>query len=300
MLYNPQLETFICVVDCGSFSKAAEKLYITSPAVIKQINSLENNLKLQLFERSHRGLRVTEAGKSLYRDAKYLIVYSRDSLERAQTAMDELENTIHIGVSPVTPPQTFMDLWPEIKKHCPRFKMKLVPFENTPENAREILGNLGQKIDVVAGIFDDTMLKVRKCNGLCISRESFGCAVSLEHPLAEKEKLTVQDLYGQNLLIMRRGWSRQIDLLRETLWRDHPKIHLRDFGFYDTEIFNQCENSNDILLAIKQWEGVHPLMKFLPVEWEYKIPFGLLYSLEPSKKVKKLLTAIEQVRKQDF
>lgn len=41
MMYNPQLDTFICVVEAGSFSKAADKLYISPPAVIKQINSLE-------------------------------------------------------------------------------------------------------------------------------------------------------------------------------------------------------------------------------------------------------------------
>ena len=71
MMYNPQLDTFICVVEAGSFSKAAEELYISAPAVIKQINSLENSLNLQLFERTHRGLIITEAGKSLYQDAKY-------------------------------------------------------------------------------------------------------------------------------------------------------------------------------------------------------------------------------------
>ncbi len=80
MMYNPQLETFICVVDSGSFSKAAEKMYNTSPAVIKQINSLEESLTVRLFERTHRGLFVTAAGKSLYRDAKYLIQYSKDCL----------------------------------------------------------------------------------------------------------------------------------------------------------------------------------------------------------------------------
>ena len=60
MLYNPQLETFLCVVESGSFSKAAEKLFITAPAVIKQINSLESSLNLQLFDRTHRGLIVTK------------------------------------------------------------------------------------------------------------------------------------------------------------------------------------------------------------------------------------------------
>ena len=54
MMYNPQLETFMCVVESGSFSKAAEKLYISSPAVIKQINSLEASLGVQLFSKIGR------------------------------------------------------------------------------------------------------------------------------------------------------------------------------------------------------------------------------------------------------
>ena len=77
MMYNPQLDTFICVVEAGSFSKAADKLYISPPAVIKQINSLENNLGVQLFARTHRGLVVTAAGESLYQDAKYMVKYSK-------------------------------------------------------------------------------------------------------------------------------------------------------------------------------------------------------------------------------
>ena len=52
-MYNPQLETFIKVVDRGSFSKAAEDLFISPSAVIKQINILETNLGLKLLKRTH-------------------------------------------------------------------------------------------------------------------------------------------------------------------------------------------------------------------------------------------------------
>ncbi len=51
-MYNRHLETFIAVADLGSFSKAAEALYISSTAVIKQINLLEQELGLTLFERT--------------------------------------------------------------------------------------------------------------------------------------------------------------------------------------------------------------------------------------------------------
>lgn len=70
MMYNPQLETFMKVADAGSFNKAAEELYITPTAVIKQINLLESSLELVLFERTHRGIVLTSAGKSLYQDVK--------------------------------------------------------------------------------------------------------------------------------------------------------------------------------------------------------------------------------------
>lgn len=284
MMYNPQLETFICVVDSGSFSKAAEKLYITAPAVIKQINSLESSLDLHLFERTHRGLIVTEAGKSLYQDAKYLIQYCKDSVSRVRNAQNNQEGVIRIGVSPMTPPQVFMTLWPRIQKYCPDLKFKLVPFENTPENAREILGNLEQNIDVIAGIFDDTMLSLRKCSGMQISKEPFCCAVALHHRLAGKETLTMEDLYGENMLLIQRGWSKYVDILRDDLRERHPQIQVIDFEFYNLEVFNRCENSNDVLLAIKNWESVHPLMKIIPVEWNYSIPYGLLYSMEPSER----------------
>ena len=92
LVYNPQLETFIRVADAGSFNKAAEQSYITPTAVIKQINLLEADLDVKLFERTHRGLTLTKAGMSLYNDAKYIISYCRDSVTRY--SMTETVETI--------------------------------------------------------------------------------------------------------------------------------------------------------------------------------------------------------------
>lgn len=297
MMYNPQLDTFICVVEAGSFSKAADKLYISPPAVIKQINSLENNLGVQLFARTHRGLVVTAAGESLYQDAKYMVNYSKEAIERAKEAGNDEDDVIRVGISPMTPPQVFVELWPRIQEQYPEVKFKLVPFENTPENAREILANLGQNIDVIAGIFDETMLELRKCNGVELSREPFCVAVALHHRLAGKKVLTPEDLKGERLLMMRKGWSCYVDALRAELTEKYPEITIADFDFYNVDIFNRCENSNDMLLAIKSWESVHPLMKILPVEWDYKMPYGLLYAKDPSEKVEKLVRTVEGITK---
>lgn len=294
MMYNPQLETFVQVVEAGSFNKAAEKLFISPPAVIKQINLLEKSLDVVLFVRTHRGLVLTEGGKSLYRDAKYIMQYCKEAVIRAQNAMKEVNHVIRIGTSPMTPAQTLIHMWYPLQKLCPDMKFQLVPFVNTPENAREILKNLGQNIDMVAGIFDDTMLHLRQCAGLELSRVPICCAVSINHKLAKKEKLSIQDLYGENFMLMHRGWSNYVDMLRDDLWKNHPQVHIVDIDFYNVDVFNRCENSNDILMAIENWQSVHPLLKILPVDWKYTIPFGLLHAIHPSESVKCFLEAAKQ------
>lgn len=238
---------------------------------------------------------MTKAGQSLLQDARYIIQYCKDSVTRARNAVQETDNVIRIGTSAMTPAQVLVDLWPKVQKFCPDIKFQLVPFENTPENAREILGNLGRNIDVVAGIFDETMLRLRQCAGLELSREPICCAVSVHHRLAQKDKLTLDDLYGEKLMLMHRDWSHYVDLLRDDLWKNHPQIQIEDFNFYDVSVFNQCENNNCVLMAIENWRYVHPLLKILPVDWSYTIPFGLLHAPNASPVVRRFLEAVRRV-----
>ena len=293
-MYNLQLETFIVVADLGSFNKAAEALYITPPAVTKQINLLEKDLGLQLFVRTHRGLALTAAGKSLYKDAKYIIQYCKDSVERAKKVMEEKDNMIRIGTSPMTPAAPLLEIWSKVQKKYPDIRVQMIPYMNSQENAREILRNLGTNIDVVGGIFDETMLHLRQCQGMELLRQRICCAVSVNHRLANKEILTVQDLYGEKFLMMHRGWSNYVDELRDDIWQNHPQIQVVDFDIYSMEIFNHCENSNEILMAVENWKDAHPLLKIIPVEWKYTIPFGILYSKDPSELVKRFLKIMKK------
>ena len=140
------LKTFIAVCEYSGFSAAAKELGYTQSTVSSQIKQLEKELDVRLFDRSHRGLTLTKAGRSMYQDARYIIQYCRDSVTRAKNAMQEDENIIRIGSSPMTPAQLLMDLWSRVQALHPDIKFQIVPFENTPENAREILGNLGKTL----------------------------------------------------------------------------------------------------------------------------------------------------------
>lgn len=102
-MYNPQLDTFIRVAEAGSFSKAAQESFITPTAVIKQMNLLESRLGLTLFHRSHQGLSLTRAGRSLLADARHIVQYSQESIARARVAERGEKRIIRVGVSLMTP-----------------------------------------------------------------------------------------------------------------------------------------------------------------------------------------------------
>ena len=102
-MYNHLLDTFIKVADAGSFNKAAEELFISPNAIMKQINLLEDNLGFELFKRTHRGIKLTPAGKSLYKDAKYIIEYSRYAIIRAKAQINPANELLRIGTSLTTP-----------------------------------------------------------------------------------------------------------------------------------------------------------------------------------------------------
>lgn len=295
-MYNHKLETFITVADKGSFSKAAEELFVTSTAIIKQINLLEHDLGVLLFDRTHRGVKLTEAGKSLYNDAKYIIGYSKDSIKRAKNAIGLNELVIRIGTSPMTPGQFLIDLYPKLNELCPEIKFTLVPFENTQENAKEILRNLGQNIDIIPGYFDyDGYLEWRECSAIELANIPLRVAVPIHHKLATKNILEITDLYGESLMMIKRGWNSHVDLLRDDLLTNHKAVILLDFDFFEVGVFNQCEITGSVLMTVDHWKNVHPLLKIIPVRWDYTIPFGVLYSNEPTSVVKRLINAIKSI-----
>ena len=138
-MYNSQLTTFVQVADSGSFNKAAEALYISSTAVIKQINALEKHLDLTLFSRTNHGIALTESGRIIYKHARKLFAYSEKAIAEARLAAAEAATTFCVGTSILNPCKPFMDLWYRVSEQLPGFKLHIVPFEDDHEGIlREI------------------------------------------------------------------------------------------------------------------------------------------------------------------
>ena len=90
------LRYFVAVVEEQSFTKAAEKLFIAQPPLSRQIQNLEQELEIQLFERGSRPLKTTEAGQFFYQHAVKLLS-NAEEVKSMTKRIGIADRTIHIG-----------------------------------------------------------------------------------------------------------------------------------------------------------------------------------------------------------
>ncbi len=295
-MFNPQMKTFITVAESGSFSKAAEALFITPTAVMKQINGLEERLNVLLFHRTNHGLELTSAGESILQDAKYMIDYSSRAIEKARDIYDrEHYESIRVGVSFMTPARFILDLWENIQTLAPKLKIELIPFENTPQNAREILRNLGKHIDVVAGIYDAPLQQERAFEVLHLSDKKMQFAVPIHTALAKKSVLSVSDLKESGVLLIDDYWTEYVDAAKEILKAEGVPVH--GFNFFSVSAYNQAAKMGVPIIAIDDWANVHPLLTLREVDWNCAFPYGIMYSKTPSKMVSKFIDVVKAILK---
>lgn len=290
-MFNSQLAVFVCVADCGSFSRAAEKLFLSPPSVMKQMNALEKHLELKLLERTNQGVRLTPAGQVIYRHARHLFEYSARAVEEARLAALAPERVFSIGSSLLNPCKPFMDLWYRINRDFPGYRLHIVPFDDDHQGILSEIGALGTKFDFLVGVCDSA-LWLDRCRFFPLGTYQHCLAVSREHPLASKSRLTLQDLYGQTLMMVKAGDSAVVDGIRAQL-RQHPWIRIEDTPqFYDIHVFNRCAMTQNVMLTLECWQEVHPGLVTIPVDWDHPIPYGLLYAMHPSPEVQALLEAV--------
>lgn len=294
-MYNPALDIFIAVADLGSFTKAAGQFYLSPTAVMKQINALEQHLEVKLFDRTATGVSLTPAGKVIYQDARFLIDYSKKSIASAKAAAHTLDTTFCVGTSLLNPAKPFMDLWYHVNSQFPDYKLHLVPFEDDHAGILSEIGKLGEKFDFLIGVCDSKAW-LSLCRFLPLGRYRKMIAVSREHPLAARQQVDIEDLYGETLMMVCRGDSGVNDFIRNDLERNHPQIRIEDTTqFYDLSVFNRCAETGHVLLTIECWQDVHPGLVSIPVNWDYSIPYGLLYSNNAPEDVLQFVEAVKKI-----
>jgi DNA-binding transcriptional LysR family regulator len=214
-----QLAAFVAVVERKSFSRAAEQLALTQPAVSLQIRSLEERFGRQLLDRSGRRVEPTEAGRRLYRRAQRLLALEEQLVEEVVAETDgELRGTVEIGASTGPGGGVVPLLLCEFQLRNPQVEVSLSVFDT--QHVVELVAERQLELGVVGA--------ARRHRSVAFEpffRDEVVLACAPGHRFAGK-KLTLEQLRDEPLIVMQEGAGvRQVieDELRQAGAR------LRDF-----------------------------------------------------------------------
>ena len=293
-MYIRELATLIAVADQGSFLKAAKELYITPASVMNQINKLEGIVGVKLIERTNQGAKLTAAGCSIYQDAKQMIEFSNAAIEKARQFSAAEQNVIRVGTSILRPCKRLIDLWAEIDDGSQPFQIRIVPFDDDPNSLNAVMSSLGNQIDCFVGPCDSIEWQAQH-NILLLDYIPCRIALPRKHHLAKKNHLVWSDLEGEIFMLIQRGDSPVLNQMRDDILKNHPNIKIKDAqNKYDASIFNECDQANCLMETLDIWTDVHPSLVTLPMEWEYKIPYGIVYAKSPSQAVQDFIAVVQK------
>ncbi|MDD3417735.1 MAG: LysR family transcriptional regulator [Lachnospiraceae bacterium] len=294
-MIHPQLETFLIVAGSGSFSKAADLMYLSKVSIMKQMDALEKRLGIKLFERTNHGIDLTAAGRSIYMDATRLKEIASNSIARAKEIAGKETSTIRVGTSVMRSCKSLLSLWNNIDDRKQPFQLELIPFDDTPVSYNMLFETLGEKVDIlVAPIGTDLQMQ----NNSFLPLGTYHCqiAVPRKHTLSHKEQLTWTDLDGETMMLAQRGNVAVLDALRNEIEQSHPTIRLLNIkNPYDVAIFNECERMGYIMETLDVWSEVHPSLITIPMEWNYEIPYGIIYSKNASQSVLAFIDTVKSL-----
>ena len=159
-IMNQKIDVFLKIIELGSFSKAAEALFMTQPAVSQFVKSLEKELDVILFDRSSKTIQLTDAGQIAFQYFKEMKKLSESMIQSIDELMNEVKGPLIIGASYsygeyILPAQlaSFLKAYPQVQPS--------VHIKNTSEIAQEVVD---KKIDVgiVEGIVEHPRIVCEK------------------------------------------------------------------------------------------------------------------------------------------
>lgn len=195
-----QLKYFKVVAETGKLSDAAQRLFISSPALSASISRLEKDLGCRLFDRTGNGIHLNHQGEIFL---KYVIdIFNSIDSAKAALSQSVCSEKDHIGVACVSSTSwvdlvsAFSQSYPDLILSCAEIKPEeletgaLSPrhdFFLAPES--NISSRLAEKLDSMVLFEDDILI-----------------AVSPDHPLASRQRISIHEISGENLLIPMPGY----------------------------------------------------------------------------------------------
>lgn len=238
-----QLKIFISVVEHGSFTKAAEAMYISHSTTSRNVAALEESLEVQLLVRDSRRVKTTPAGEILYKEGQLLLQAAAELEDSVKSAGRGFSGKLSIVSVNIFSPELQMG-YKEFCSRCPDIVLAMYHREMS-EIAAQVLSeeaDLGVSFSYALPEFMEDF----HCRS--IAAEKFCIVAPLEHPLAQKSSVSLSELRGCAYVSVGEQRSGFTKKLEEAILQGRTKSEILSVPTLES-LFLQVRSGNGISLV---------------------------------------------------
>jgi DNA-binding transcriptional LysR family regulator len=234
-----QLRYFVAVAEEGNISRAAKRIFLTQPALSRQVKALEDEIGRCLLERQAHSIGLTPVGEALLREARELLQHADRMLERVRIAGRGVR--LRVGYAPSLAAGILSAAVENFTQTHPDARVELLDL-----STKEMLVGLeGDKLDAAV-----TVGQQRETRGLTwtpLVQVAWQLAVSRNHPLANKSNVTPAEVACEPLLVFcQRDYPEYWDLIGGWLRRHRQR----------PQIVGEYDGVDSLLAAVESGLGV--------------------------------------------
>lgn len=189
-----QLEYFCATCRYHSITQAAQKLYVTQPAISNAIRELEKEFSVNLFVRTKNHMSLTKEGEAFYQKAVGLL----DTIHQTTSEFYDLGREVApltIGIPPLLSTIFFPEMLTNFQKSCPDIPVKLLEY-----GSMRAAGLVYEDVLDLA-LVNMNFYETDKLNSYEILSDKVVFVVSKEHPFAQEKEIRMEMLKDENLIL---------------------------------------------------------------------------------------------------
>jgi LysR family hydrogen peroxide-inducible transcriptional activator len=193
-----ELRFIVAVAQERNFRRAAEKSFISQPALSLAIQKLEEELGLKIFERGKSEVTLTPVGTAIVEQAQRVLEEAEQIREIAAQGKNQLTAPLRVGIIHSVGPYLLPDLIPALKKVAPHMPLEVE--ENVTANLDTLLRNGKLDVIIIALPFGDAGILTHP-----LYDEPFEVVVSSEHRWSERTTIKAPELAEEKVLLLNSG-----------------------------------------------------------------------------------------------